>query len=132
MNKYLFMSMLVALPQSSAAVAPERDVSRPAAFDEALAGRTAGEPQSCVVQRNVRGKKGLGEDAILFTMNSPDLVYVNRPSSGCPALTGFRAMRTDKTANRLCRGDFVTIYKPGTRIEYGSCRLGDFVPYEKP
>jgi hypothetical protein len=132
MNKYLLIPVVIAGLQSCAANAPELSEAQQASLDAALAGRTAEPAVSCVNQRNIRGNKGFGEGVILFTTNSRKLVYVNRPPAGCPELNSMRAMRTVSTTNQLCRGDLVTIFDPGSSIEYGSCGLGDFVPYRRP
>ena len=132
MRKYLLIPILVASLQSCAANGPGLGEAARSNAEAALAGLTAGEPQSCINQRDIRGNKGLGGGAILFTTNSSKLVYVNRPPAGCPELTSMRAMRTVSTTNQLCRGDLVTIFDPSAGIEYGSCGLGDFVPYRKP
>jgi hypothetical protein len=79
--------------------------------------------------RRIRGGKIQGDGAILFTTSSRDLFYVNRPQKGCPKMDSLRALRTDTVASHLCRGDVVTVFKPRTHVEYGVCRLGDFVPY---
>ena len=98
---------------------------------EALAGRSAGEPQSCVEMRRIRSSRSIGDDAILFQGSTSDLVYINRPAGGCPGLRMARSIRTRTTATSLCRGDIVTPFDPVSGAEHGGCGLGDFVPYRR-
>ena len=114
-----------------AARTTEGDSSQQAALAEALAERTAGDPVDCVNLRDLRGNRGYGEDAILFEGRTNALVYLNRPPAGCPELRSTRALRIESTTGRLCRGDIVTVYDPGTGVEFGSCSLGEFVPYRR-
>ena len=111
--------------------AAEGPLSEEAKLAEALAGYTAGEPQSCVNLRDLRGNRGYGEDAILFEGPTNSTLYLNRPPAGCPELSGSRALRIETTMTRLCRMDIVTVFDPATGIPYGSCSLGDFVPYRR-
>jgi|KBSSwiStaDraftv2_1062776.scaffolds.fasta_scaffold28433_5 hypothetical protein len=102
-----------------------------ASLDEQLAGRTEGKPVSCVDQFLMQGNKGYGEGTILFEGKSKSIVWLNHPPTGCPELNQFRALRSRTPTNHLCRGDIVTIFDPTSGIEYGSCGLGDFVPYRR-
>jgi hypothetical protein len=90
----------------------------------------AGEPVSCVNLRNLGGNRSAGEGAIIFGGNAPR-VYVNRPPAGCPALNSGRALQVRTSASQLCRGEIVTVFDPLNGIQFGSCGLGDFTPYER-
>ncbi|WP_114952930.1 hypothetical protein [Sphingosinicella terrae] len=95
-----------------------------------LSGRTAGQPLPCVSQRDLRGNRSVGNEAILFE-GPGDVVYVNRPPGGCATLNSGRTLVTRTTSGRLCRGDIVTIVDPVSGVDFGSCGLGDFVPYRR-
>ena len=97
---------------------------------DALRGRTAGAPVSCVNQRDLQGNRSVGEGAIIFDGRG-DLIYVNRPPAGCPDLDFGRALVTRTTSAQLCRGDIVTVIDPVSGAGYGGCGLGDFVPYRR-
>ena len=58
-------------------------------------------------------------------------VYVNRPSGGCVNLRSGYALRTSTTSTQLCRGEIATVFDPVSGAEWGSCALGDFVPYRR-
>jgi hypothetical protein len=111
--------------QQSAAAEAEADLGA------ALAGRTAGEPVSCVNMRDLEGNKGYGRNAIVFDGPTNSLVWLNRPPGGCPALSTGRALRIRTNSTRLCRGDIINVFDPVSGIEYGGCGLGDFVPYRR-
>jgi hypothetical protein len=109
------------------AVAPSE--SGGARLAAALEGRTPGAPMNCVSQLNLRSSRSAGEEAIIFD-GPGGTIYVNRPPAGCPSLEG-RAMVTRSTSSQLCRGDIVTVIDTATGTEYGSCGLGEFVPYRR-
>ena len=97
----------------------------------ALSGRIAGPPQDCVSEADLGGNKSYGRDVILFSGRTADVVYVNRPTSGCPSLDFGRAIKIKTPAARLCRGDIVTVFDPVSGVEFGSCSLGEFTPYRR-
>jgi hypothetical protein len=100
-------------------------------LEQKLAGRTEGKPVACVDLFQVQGNQGYGEGTILFEGKNRNIVWVNHPPTGCPELNQFRALRSRTPSNHLCRGDIVTIFEPSSGIDYGSCGLGDFVPYRR-
>jgi hypothetical protein len=89
----------------------------------------AGEPVSCVNQRDLRGNRSAG-DALVFT-GLGDRLWVNRPAAGCPGLDSGRTLVTRTTTTQLCRGEIVSIVDPVSGFSAGSCSLGDFVPYRR-
>ena len=101
-----------------------------AELDAALSGRTAGDPVSCVNQRDLRGSRTIGEGVMLFE-GVGGVVWVNRPPGGCPALRFGRAFRTTTPSDRLCRGDIMTVFDPTSGIDFAGCSIGDFVPYRR-
>lgn len=115
-----------------AAARAEAEMAEDAAnLEQALAGRVAEDPQSCVNARDLGSNKSYGEGAILFRGRTNSVVYVNRPPAGCPDLSFDRALRVQTTSTRICRGDIVTVFDPLTGAEYGGCGLGDFTPYRR-
>ena len=97
----------------------------------ALQGRVAGPPQSCVNQRDLRGNKSIGEEAIVFGAANDSVIYVNRPPAGCPDLRESYALVTRTTSTQLCRGDIATVLDTASGMQFGSCGLGDFTPYRR-
>lgn len=96
----------------------------------ALAGRTASKPQSCISLREARSSQIVDETAIIYEISRKRWM-VNFPEGGCAALRPNRAIVTRTPSTQLCRGDIATIIDPPTPIDYGSCGLGDFVPYTR-
>ena len=134
MKRILAFSLAALAAASSAPADPvataERADREAMELADAVRGRTAGEPVSCVDQRDLRGNRSVGEGAIIFD-GPGDLIYVNRPPAGCPDLSFDRALLTRTTTTRLCRGDIVTVFDPLNGTQYGGCGLGDFVPYSR-
>ena len=97
---------------------------------EALEGRVAGEPESCVRSQDLEGNRGIDHDTILFEGRG-NVVYVNHTRSSCPELTPRRALRLRTTSTQICSGELVRVFDPDTGIEYGGCSLGDFIPYRR-
>lgn len=137
------LPLIAALTLGAAgAAAPAREVPPPAAgqtpdgqpftpkLAQALAGRTAGKPTGCVHLRDVRSTQIVDESAIIYELNSRKWL-VNFPAGGCSSLRRDRVMVTRTPSDDLCRGDIVRIIDPPAPIEYGSCGLGDFVPYTR-
>ena len=124
--------MLAVAGLVGASSAPE-----PAALSEEAQGRldrawkAAAEPAvSWVSQRLLRNNRSIGESVILFE-GANGRLYVNRPPAGCPSLEYGRSMLTLTPMSQLCEGDIVTIFDPVSRFEYGSCGLGNFVPWRR-
>ncbi|HEV2079384.1 MAG TPA: hypothetical protein VGR19_05750 [Allosphingosinicella sp.] len=129
--KKMFAVPLLAFAAACAPVEPAQlaDAAQ-SELTTALRGRTPGQPVSCVAQHNLRGSRSAGQGVILFEGRG-DLVYVNRPPAGCPALDGSRTIVTRTPANQLCRGDTVTVIDLPSGTHYGACGLGDFTPYRR-
>lgn len=94
-----------------------------------LEGRTAGQPMSCVRLVDIDSNRSAGESAILFD-GPGDTIYVNRPPAGCPSVND-RTLVSRTSTTQLCRGDIVNIVDVASGTQYGSCGLGDFVPYRR-
>ena len=107
----------------------ERAGPMPAPVVEAMQGRVAGPPLACVRQSGLRSNRVVA-GAVLFE-GPGGVVYVNRGLGGCPGLALGRAIRTSTPTGSLCRGDIVTAFEPVSGSEFGSCTLGEFIPYHR-
>jgi hypothetical protein len=102
--------------------------ARAPSIDKMLAGRTPGEPTSCIQQNWIDQTTISDSGSILYQMKSgPD--YLNTPSPICSALRSNRGLVSRTPTTSLCRGDILSIVDFTSGTEYGSCGLGDFVPY---
>ena len=129
MKRILPLLSLIAVAGCTAEGAVSPSESGAARLAEALEGRTAGAPTSCVSQLNLRSSRSAGEEAII--LDGPGgTIYVNRPPAGCPNLEG-RTLVTRTSSSQLCRGDIATVIDSASGTEYGSCGLGDFTPYRR-
>jgi hypothetical protein len=99
---------------------------------EALtAGRTAGEPTHCIIQRNIKSVEIISGTAIVYEAVGGTL-YVNTPSAGAAWLRKNQLMITDTFNGRLCNIDSVQLTDIVSRMPQGSVILQRFVPYPKP
>lgn len=99
-------------------------------LDKALAGRTAGKPISCIQQNYIDSSQIFDSGSILYRMKGgPD--YLNTPSPRCSALRSDRGLITRTPSTSLCSGDIIRIVDFTSHFDYGSCGLGEFVPYAK-
>jgi len=133
MKKFAALPLL-ALAAACTAAPPPAEVSAAAQSQlaEALKGRVqAGPPLNCVSQRDLRGNRSAGEEAIIFATRGSDLVYVNRPTAGCPELGSGRALRIRTPSTQYCAGEIVEVIDTLNNVTYGSCSLGQFTPYRR-
>jgi len=128
---YLACAAVVAATGVAAAPAqaPEAAALTPKVA-EVLAGWTAGKPVSCVRLRDVRSTQIVDQSAIIYKLSNKRWL-VNFPAGGCASLRPDRTLVTSTPSTSLCRGDIARVIDPPTPIEYGSCGLGDFVPYTR-
>ena len=93
-----------------------------------IEGKQPGQPVSCIIQRNIRSTKYLGNHTILYMMNN-GIVYRNDPPGGCPGLSSSAALVTRTPTGQLCSGDIAQVRDYGLNYSGGSCALAQFVPY---
>ena len=98
---------------------------------KALAGRTPGQPVSCI--GNMRGSdmQIVDDQTILYRQGGT--VYVQKPSGGCHGLGSgnYTLLTRLHGSTRLCRGQIGEVVDRVSGFTYGSCVFGDFVPYRK-
>jgi hypothetical protein len=120
---------LLALGASAAATRPVPPLSAKA--EKALEGRRPGKPVNCVSLTSLGSSEIVDQTAIIYK-SSRKLWYVNRPDGGnCPALQRNRTLVTHLTMSQLCSLDIVRVIDSSSPVEFGSCGLGQFVPYTK-
>jgi len=107
-----------------------RNAGEEADLSEALAGRSAGAPVSCVRQRDIRNSRSTGRNMILFD-GPGSTIYVNEARGFCPRITPRDAIRYRTIGTNICEGELIRIFDPQTGIETGGCTLGSFTPYRR-
>jgi len=100
----------------------------PRSLDTVLAGRTPGKAATCI-QQNFIDDSETFDGAILYRMKGgPD--YLNRPPQ-CSQLRPDRGLVSRTPSTSICAGDIVQIVDFTSHFNYGSCGLGEFVPYPR-
>ena len=127
----LLTAIALAAPAMASTSREARDAAAQARLAKIVDGLVPGKPVSCVSLRDVPSSQLVDGLAIVYRAGSRRL-YVNRPAGGCEALRENRAIATRTPSDRLCSGDIVRIFDAPSGIDYGSCALGEFVPYERP
>ena len=129
----LLIVPLSALALAACAETPPVDPNAPPGPElaAAISGRTAGKPDNCISQRDLQGNRSVDNGAAIIFDGPGNLIYVNRSPGGCPSLKFGRSLVTKTTTGALCRGDIVDVVDLTSSTHYGSCGLGEFVPYRK-
>lgn len=99
---------------------------------EALQGRVAGKPVSCIPNYRTTQMEVIDDWTILFREGRT--VYLQNPRGGCNGLAiGANTLVTHRYGtNQLCRGDINNLVDLRTGMGSGACVFSEFVPYTKP
>lgn len=93
---------------------------------DALSGRTAGAPVSCISERS--RMQVIDDWTILF--RDRGTVYVQKPIGGCHGLTdNMSLVRSAFGTTRICKGDINRIVDLRFGHGTGACTYSAFVPY---
>lgn len=115
---------LIAVPavQAKPRLTPEQRL------EKLLAGRTAGEPVSCISTYDSRELEILDKTALVF--GHGNTIYVNRPANA-EHIDDDDILVTKTSTSQLCRLDIVTTVDRSGHFQTGFLNLGDFVPYKR-
>jgi len=128
MNKEIaLISSLVSLFVASCA---QQDAPVRTPISEQLAGRVAGEPQTCVPSASSGTLSAVDSGTLAY--RSGTVIYLNHLTSPCPTIAPLNTVIVDAQQGRYCRGDRVRSIEPGATIAGPVCILSDWVPYRKP
>ena len=105
----------------------ERDERRLA---QLLGDKVPGPPQSCIQNYQADRMSTIGDDIILFRASS-NLVYRNDIPGGCPMSGSSRRLQRRSIGSNICRGEPMQVVDNQTGAFFGTCILGDFVPYRR-
>lgn len=128
--KLLHLIVGGALLASAGTAIAREPVSPDARLAEITAGRVAGQPVSCIIQRNIRSTDIVPGVGIVYRMNDGTL-YINRPASGISPSNSDDIMVTRTYGSQLCRIDIVQLIDRNSRFFSGSFGLSDFEPYSR-
>ena len=103
-----------------------------AKFQELTAGKVAGAPMNCLPP-SVRSRNlEVIDDRTFAYVDSSSRVYVNHVRGECSNLgTGFYTLVVRSGGSGTCSGDIADVADPRTGMTFGSCSLGQFVPYTR-
>jgi len=99
-------------------------------LQDALRGKVAGAPISCLPSYRASDMVVIDDNTILFKDGS-NLVYRQDPPGGCSPLgRGYYTLVTKTIGSGgLCRGDIARVVDLSSHFTVGSCAFGDFIPY---
>lgn len=99
-------------------------------FQEMIAGRVAGPPQSCMPTFASRDMTVLDDNTIAFKTGGK--VYVAHMLGGCTNASGPYSLVTRQVGSSgLCHGDIASVVDLHNNFTVGSCVFGDFTPYTR-
>ncbi|WP_336961837.1 DUF6491 family protein [Sphingobium aquiterrae] len=122
---------LLAACAAQTAQAPKLTDRQTADLDKALAGKVAGEKQSCVDRFPTTNLRVISDEVLLYEAGRK-LVYVNNVIGRCTGLSFGNTLVIRSFSSQYCRGDIAQVVDLQTGINHGSCALGDFTPYRMP
>jgi hypothetical protein len=100
-------------------------------LDKALAGKVAGEPQTCINREPQTSLVAISNNVVLYRVNRK-LVYKNDLIGSCSGLASGDTLIVRSFSGQMCRGDFATTANLQSGIQTGACALGEFTPYRIP
>lgn len=110
----------------------DRDPQDEARLAQALAGKVAGQPVSCLPNYRTTQMEVIGRDTILYRDGRTS--YLQRTNGYCypNGPRGGYALVTKQFGSSVCRGDIGQVLDTSTRMFAGSCSFNEFIPYHTP
>lgn len=103
-----------------------------AKFAAVTAGKVAGAPITCLPPRISSRNLVVIDPATIAYEDSSRRVYVNHLRGECNLHPGFNSLVVRSSGSGTCSGDIADVADIRTGMTYGSCALGEFVPYTRP
>ncbi|MCP1469370.1 hypothetical protein J3E64_001045 [Sphingobium sp. OAS761] len=98
---------------------------------QALDGKVAGTPVSCIDRRTQSNLTAISDTVLLYRV-SRKLLYRNDLIGSCSGLARGDIVVTQSFGTQLCRGDMTRTVDRTSGMMTGACALGDFTPYRTP
>lgn len=95
--------------------------------DRLIAGHATGPGIRCLRLRSISGQTIIPPSTIIFNVGAH--TYRSDVGPACP-LDRDRAIVTRSIGSEQCEGDIFRVVDAVTRIDWGSCTFGKFVPWE--
>ena len=129
----LVMAAILAGCAVPAPRAPVVDQKAQARLAQLLAGKVAGQPQSCLPTYRSNDMVVIDDYTIAFR-DGTNRVWINKPAGGCNLLSGgpYALLTRSVGGGGLCRGDIAQVVDTLSGATVGGCVLSDFVPYVRP
>jgi hypothetical protein len=123
-------ALLLAGCTGSSSLQASRQAEAVADLAEALKGRVAGKPQSCLSSpSSVNGPQIIDARNILY--RDGRRVWRNELEADCPSLDPNDILVVEMHGSQICKNDLFRPIDPGSRIPGAYCRFGQFTPYVK-
>ena len=109
---------------------PDRQARGQAQLAQALAGKVAGRPMSCLPNYRSMDMEVIDHDTILF--RDGRTVYVQNTNGGCyphGTSVGYTLVTKQIGGGGNCRGDIAHVVDSSTGAFAGTCSFSDFIPY---
>lgn len=113
---------------AAATIAPDPSPRAEREFRALLAGKTPGEPVTCIDTRYSKPSLSAYGNKLVYRVDRK-LVWVNDTAGGCENVARGDALITRQFQTRLCRGDIAQTVNLPAQVPTGSCALGQFTPY---
>lgn len=129
--------LLITAALASCTTAPPlepRSAEAEAELQQLIQGRVAGQPTRCLPSYTARsGNMIVIDDNTIAFRNVGGDVYVNNVGSGgcSPLGSGIYTLVTRTSGSGLCSGDISQVVDLTSGMTFGSCALGDFIPYRR-
>lgn len=135
MGKFILLSIaaaaLAGCSYAPPPAAPPLSAKAQAQLGQLLAGKVAGQPQSCLPLQGANDMIVIDEYTIAYR-DGVNRVWINKPQGGCRGLGRGYALVTQRTTSTLCSGEIGQVIDPTSGVTLGSCVLSEFTPYTRP
>ena len=121
----MIRALLLVAALGASTASDSKDLAR------ALAGRVAGKPEMCLSNFRSATPQAIGDRILLY--HDGARVWRNDLPDPCPGLGNDAIVVSEVFGGQICRNDqFYTLRRGGGGIPGPRCRLGNFVPWDKP
>ena len=130
MRTMMLIPVAAVLAACATAPPPPTGVRAAARLNQELGGLAPGQPVSCLPHYRADQMTVIDENTILFR-EAPSRIWRNEVQGVCNGLASGHTLVFRHTGGSLCRGEIGEVTDLRTGVSFGSCSLGDFVPYTR-